>query len=97
MRATARVDTWAAIPGETRWVDYSHQVVGEELVVYLHLFRRVRDRHDASRDVLFWKPATTKLAQRYRAGEWSEVVGAAREWPPVGVELVPRRVRHRPT
>jgi hypothetical protein len=92
-RSTAHLDTWDAIPGETRWVDYSHQHAGEDLVVYIHTFRRVRERFDSSRDLLLWKPATTGVAHRYREGEWDEVVRAERHWPPVEVQHVPRRPR----
>ena len=92
-RASAHVDHWEALRGETRWVDYSHQHAGEDLVVYLHTFRRVRDRFDSTRDLLMWKPATTRVAHRYSAGEWDELVRAEREWPPAELEYVPRRSR----
>jgi hypothetical protein len=95
-RSRSRRDEWAVIPGETRWIDYSCEQTGEELVVYLHAFRRVRERSGASHDLLLWKPATTKVAQRYAAGEWEEVVRAEREWPPTEVELVARRTGRRP-
>jgi hypothetical protein len=90
-RATSQLDTWDVLPGETRWVDYSCQQEGGDLVVYLHAFRRVRDRFDADRDVLFWKPSTTRVAHRYPADEWADVVRDQQEWPPVGVQQVPRR------
>jgi hypothetical protein len=96
-RTTSHLDAWETIRGETRWIDYSCQEVHGVLTVYAHLFRRVRDRLDDSRDVLFWKPATTKVAQQYPAGEWAAVVHDERAWPPVGVEPVPRRSRHRAT
>lgn len=89
----SRLDTWSALPGETRWVDYSCQRVEGDLVVYAHTFRRVRERSDAAGDLLLWKPGTTKVAHRYAAGDWEAVVRAIREWPPTGVELVPRRAR----
>ena len=94
-RSTGHLDAWDTLPGETRWVDYSCQEAGGDLTVYAHTFRRVRDRLDDTRDVLFWKPATTRVAQHYPAGEWDEVVRDERAWPPVGVEPVPRRPRHR--
>ncbi len=87
----ARVDTWRAIPGETRWVDYSCDLTGDDLVVYVHTFRRVRERLDRGRDLLLWKPGTTRVARRYAAGEWDEVVGDDREWPPAELQQVPRR------
>jgi hypothetical protein len=90
-----RDDTWGALPGETRWGDHSCQQVGGDLVVYRHTFRRVRERLDATHDVLLWKPATSRVAHRYAAGEWLAVVGADRVWPPPGVEQVPRRPRRR--
>ena len=89
-----RTDHWRAIPGETRWVDYSCERVGEELVVYVHTFRRTRERYDAGADVLLWKPATTGVAQTYPAGAWVEVLDAERAWPPTELTRVPRR--HRP-
>jgi hypothetical protein len=92
-RSSSHLDHWDAIPGETRWVDYSYQQEGDELVVYLHAFRRVRERFDSARDLLLWKPATTKVAHRYRAGEWRQVVRAGQEWPPVEVKYVARRPR----
>lgn len=94
--SSAHLDVWATVPGETRWVDYSCHEAAGALTVYAHHFRRLRDRLDATRDVLFWKPATTKVAQRYAAGEWDEVVRDVREWPPVGLEPVPRRPRRPP-
>ncbi|HEY0952689.1 hypothetical protein [Nocardioides sp.] len=87
----ARVDTWRAIPGETRWVDYSCDRAGDDLVVYVHTFRRVRERLDRTQDLLLWKPGTARVARRYAAGEWDEVVGADREWPPAELTQVPRR------
>ena len=87
----ARLDSWRAIPGETRWVDYSCQQTGDDLVVYVHTFRRVHERLDRSRDLLLWKPGTTRVARRYAAGEWDEVVRAEREWPPAELRQVPRR------
>lgn len=89
----ARVDTWRAIPGETRWVDYSCQQTGADLVIYVHTFRRVRERLDRSQDLLLWKPGTTRVARRYAAGEWDEVVRAEREWPPAELRRVLRRRR----
>lgn len=89
----ARVDTWRAISGETRWVDYSCQQTGADLVVYVHTFRRVRERLDRSQDLLLWKPGTTRVARRYAAGEWDEVVRAEREWPPAELRRVLRRRR----
>ena len=93
-RSTSKLDTWDAIEAGTRWVDYSYQQVGEDLVVYIHTFRRVRERFDSRSDLLFWKPATTRVAHRYDAGQWDEVVRSEREWPPVEVEYVARRPRH---
>lgn len=87
----ARLDSWRAIPGETRWVDYSCQQTGDDLVVYVHTFRRVHERLDRSRDLLLWKPGTTRVARRYAAGEWDEVVRVEREWPQAELRLVPRR------
>lgn len=92
-RSTGHVDRWLAIPGETRWVDYSHHQVGAELVVYVHTFRRVRERYDGARDVLLWKPASTGVVHRYGAGEWHQVADAERTWPPYDLEVVPRRRR----
>lgn len=89
----ARTDRWRAIPGETRWVDYSGQQVGEDLVVYVHTFRRIRERYDADADVLLWKPGTTGVAQRYAAGAWLEVVDVERAWPPTDLVRIPRRER----
>ena len=65
------MDTWDALAGETRWVDYSAEQDGEDLVVYIHAFRRRRERFDSNNNVLFWKPATTGVARRYGAGEWA--------------------------
>lgn len=93
-RSTSQVDAWDAIPGETRWIDYSCEQDGERLVVYIHTFRRVRERFDSGRDLLLWKPATTGVAQRYAAGEWDEIIRNEREWPPVEVQYVARRPRH---
>jgi hypothetical protein len=90
-RPTSQLDAWNAIPGETRWLDYSCQEVGENLMVYVHVFRRVRERLDSRSDLLLWKPATTRVAQRYGGDEWAEVVRAEREWPPVEVRPVSRR------
>jgi len=87
----ARVDTWRAIPGETRWVDYSCARAGEDLVVYVHTFRRVRERLDRGQDLLLWKPGTTRVARRYAAEEWHEVTRDDREWPPAELLPVPRR------
>lgn len=92
-RSSGQADAWNAIGGETRWVDYAHEQVGEELVVYVHSFRRVRDRYDDRHDALTWKPSTTGVAHHYGPGEWTAVVRAEREWPPAAVELVPRRPR----
>ena len=94
-RADARLDTWPVLAGETRWVDHSSAVEGEDLVVYAHAFRRVREGVDRTTDVLLWKPSTTKVAHRYHPDEWAEVVSAEREWPPATVERVPRRRRSR--
>jgi hypothetical protein len=92
-RPTGDVDRWPAIPGETRWVDYSHHRVEDDLVVYAHTFRRVREGLDRTHDVLLWKPSSTGIAQRYAAGEWSDVVDVERSWPPYTLERVPRRRR----
>lgn len=96
-RTGGRTDAWNALGGETRWVDYAHEQLGDDLFVYVHSFRRVRDRYDDRHDVLFWKPSTTGVAHHYAAGEWAEVVRAEREWPPAEVEQVPRRPRRRRT
>jgi hypothetical protein len=93
LRGDRHVDRWETLPGETRWLDYAHQQVGDGLVVYMHSFRRVRDRLDRTHDLLVWKPSSTVVAHRYGAGEWTDVVQAKREWPPVMVEQVPRRRR----
>src|SRR4051794_33626616 len=93
-RSTSRLDSWDVIPGEPRWVDSSCQQGGEDLVVYIHTFRRVRERHDSTSDLLLWKPATTKIAHRYGADEWEAVDRAVQEWPPVEVERVARRPHH---
>jgi hypothetical protein len=92
-RASSHLDRWDALPGETRWVDYSCQHAGEELLVYVHTFRRVRERFDSSSDVLLWKPATTRLAHRYAAGQWDAVLRGEREWPPTELAYVARRRR----
>ena len=89
-RTTSEVDEWSSIVGETRWVDYSCQRDGDELIVYLHTFRRTRERADQANDLLWWKPATTVVAHRYAAGDWAEVVRAEREWPPAEVQVVER-------
>lgn len=92
-RPAGAADTWGALPGETRWADHTAAADGAELVVYVHLFRRVRERATATHDLLIWKPATTRVAHRYAAGEWTEVVDAQEHRPPTGVETVPRRTR----
>ena len=93
---SGHVDPWAAIPGETRWVDYAHELAGDELVVYAHTFRRVRDRATATTDVLMWKPDTTRDPHKYGAGEWVALGTPQREWPPAEVQQVPRRRRRGP-
>ncbi|MDF1604418.1 hypothetical protein [Nocardioides sp. YIM 152315] len=93
-RTTSQPDEWSVLAGETRWVDYSADRDGNDLVVYAHTFRRLRDRLDQSHDVLLWKPSTTTVAHRYPGGEWDEVIRAEQEWPPVRPERVPRRPRH---
>jgi hypothetical protein len=90
-RRTSQLDRWDALTGDTRWVDYSCQRDGDELIVYLHTFRRTRERADQTNDLLWWKPATTVVAHRYAAGDWADVTRAEREWPPAEVELVGRR------
>jgi hypothetical protein len=92
-RGDRQLDRWEARRGDTRWIDYAHQQVAVDLVVYLHTFRRVRDRLDQTHDVLVWKPSSTAVAHRYGPGEWVEVLGADREWPPARGEHVPRRPR----
>lgn len=92
-RSDSRVDTWDAVCGETRWVDYAAEEVSGDLIVYIHTFRRVRERAGPRTDVLFWKPSLTRVAHRYTAGEWVEVVRTEREWPPAEVQQVPRRPR----
>jgi hypothetical protein len=83
-------DRWDATSDERTWFDYTHQVVHEELVVYLHTFRRVRERADRTRDALLWKHHTTKIARRYAAGEWAAVTHVRRRTPPYAVERVAR-------
>ena len=94
-RTSGQVDRWDAVAGDTRWVDYSPHRDGDELVVYAHTFRRIRERLDATGDVLMWKPASTATAHRYGAGEWSRVLRVEQSWPPYEIERVPRR-RRRP-
>lgn len=89
----SREDRWLVVAGETRWVDYSCEQVGEDLVVYVHTFRRGRERYDAAADVLFWRPGTTGVARRYPAGAWLAVVDVERVWPPTELARVPRRSR----
>lgn len=91
--ANHQLDNWFAIPGESGWIDYSCQQHVGELIVYIHSFRRMRERVDLRRDVLVWKPGTTNVAHRYGAGEWTEVLEATQVWPPAEVEYVPRRHR----
>lgn len=83
-RPGGALDAWDVLAGETRWVDYSDQEVGGDLVVYAHSFRRVHDR-TATGQVLIWKPSTTRVAHRYAAGEWAAVLRSEPEWPPVGL------------
>lgn len=90
---SGRDDRWRAIPGDTRWVDYSGEQVGTDLVVYVHTFRRARERHDGDSDVLFWKPGTTGIAREYAEGEWLGVAEVERAWPPAELMRVPRRRR----
>jgi hypothetical protein len=92
-RPDSQLDRWESLSGDTRWVDYGHEQVGDDLVVYTHTFRRVRDRLDKTRDVLLWKPSSTAVAHRYGPGEWEKIVRADREWPPAKAEQVPRRPR----
>lgn len=89
--ASAGAERWQAIPGDTRWIDYSCQQVGDDLVVYAHTFRRARERHDGASDVLFWRPGTTSIAREYAAGEWLAVVDVERAWPPAELTRVPGR------
>lgn len=93
-RPGPRTESWEAAAGETRWVDYSHDRSGADLVIYAHTFRRVRERLDHGRDVLLWKPVSTAVAHTYTAGEWEEVVRSERTWPPTTPEYVARRPRH---
>ena len=96
-RAGGQVDHWRAIPGVTRWVDYSSDRTGDDLLVYVHSFRRTRERMDGAHDVLMWKPTSTGLGHRYAAGEWDEVLEEEQSWPPYDLEMVPRgRDRRRP-
>ena len=92
-RSSSHVDRWDAVAGETRWVDYSHHQDGGDLLIYVHTFRRVRERHGSTSDLLLWKPATTGVAHRYPADDWDQVVRAEREWPTTQVEYVARRPR----
>ena len=83
-------DRWDASSDERTWFDYTHQVVDGRLDVYLHTFRRVRERADRTRDALIWKHHTTKVARRYAAGEWASVTHVRRRTPPTSVERVAR-------
>lgn len=92
--ASAPLDTWDALPGDTRWVDYSHHVADDGyLTVYAHSWRRYRDRGRADVDLLGWKPGTTTIATEYAPEEWTEVEAIRREWPPAGFEEVEKQVR----
>jgi hypothetical protein len=93
-RTTSQLDEWNVLVGETRWVDYTVDHDGDDLVVYAHTFRRLRERLDQRHDVLLWKPASTAVTHRYGRDEWDEVVRAEREWPPAQLERVQRRPRH---
>jgi len=95
-----RTDRWEATSDERAWFDYTHQVVHGELVVYLHTFRRVRERVDRTHDALLWKHHTTKVARRYAADDWSKVTHVKARRPPYEVEraarvATPRRERSR--
>jgi hypothetical protein len=87
---SGRIDRWESASDEWTWFDYTHQVSSDELVVYLHTFRRVRERADRTHDALLWKHHTTKVAHRYPAGEWTKVSRVQDQRPPYRVERVPR-------
>ena len=92
-RADGGTDRWDATSDERTWFDYTHQVVDGELVLFLHTFRRVRERADRTHDALLWKHHTTKVARRYAAGAWTRVTHVKARRPPVGVERVTRTPR----
>lgn len=86
-------DRWEATSDERTWFEYTHQVDDGELIVYLHTFRRVRDRADRTHDALLWKHHTTKVARRYDAGQWTKVTHVKERRPPLGVERVAGTIR----
>ena len=89
-----RIERWDAASDERTWFDYTHQVtIDGELVVYLHTFRRVRERADRTHDALIWKHHTTKVARRYGPGEWSKVGHVRARRPPYEVARVARTPR----
>jgi hypothetical protein len=89
-----RTDRWDAAWDERTWFEYTHQVARDgELVVYLHTFRRVRERADRTYDALVWKHHTTKVARRYGSGEWSKVTHVKARRPPYEVARVSRATR----
>ncbi|MET3961596.1 hypothetical protein ABIE44_001530 [Marmoricola sp. OAE513] len=89
------VEKFESAGDERDWFDYTHAEVEGDLVVFVHVFRRVRDRHDRTHDQLLWKHHTTKVARLFPAGTWAGVTGVVPGLPATGVELVPRRVARR--
>jgi hypothetical protein len=85
-----RTDRWDAAWDERTWFDYTHQVADGELVVYLHTFRRVRERSGRTHDALIWKHHTTKVARRYAADEWGKVTHVKARRPPYELERTAR-------
>ena len=83
-------DRWDATSDERTWFDYTHQVAHGALIVYLHTFRRVRERADRTHDALLWKHHTTKVARRYDAGEWTKVTHVKARRPPYEVTRATR-------
>ena len=92
---TGAVEEWAAVNDERSWFDYTHAVEREELVIYQHTFRRVRQSAGNGRDHLLWKHHTTKVARHYAPGEWKKVSRVRKQTPPTSLENVPRVVRER--
>ena len=92
--AEGRTERFDAASDERTWFDYTHQVTSQgELVVYLHTFRRVRERADRTHDALIWKHHTTKVARRYCTDEWSKVSHVKAQRPPYAVSRVARTPR----
>ena len=93
VRTPTGTDRWSSAHDERHWYDYTYVEDGEDLLVYLHTFRRVRMPAANGQDHLLWKHHTTKLAHRYAAGEWTRVSRARRQTPPAARETVPRLPR----